>query len=235
LKLTIAIDGYSSCGKSTLAKALAARLNYAYIDSGAMYRCVTLYCLHRGLIKDHSFLTEEIIKALPEINIDFRFNSHSKINEAFLNGENVEKEIRTLEVASHVSAISAIKEVRHKLVSIQRQMGNNKAVVMDGRDIGTTVFPDADLKIFMTADMDVRVQRRYAELKSKGEHCTSEEVKRNLFDRDYLDTHRKESPLQKAEDAVVLDNTELTREEQLEFVLRLVKDLVVEGDPREEN
>lgn len=232
MKLTIAIDGYSSCGKSTLAKALAARLNYAYIDSGAMYRCVTLYCLQKGIIKDHSFLTDEVIKILSDIRVDFRFNSSTRTNETFMNGHNVEKDIRSMEVASHVSAISAIKEVRQSLVSLQREFGKNKAVVMDGRDIGTTVFPDADLKIFMTADMDVRVYRRYDELKAKGaDHVSFDEVKQNLIERDYLDTHRKESPLLKAKDAVVLDNTELTREEQLDFVLKLIKDLVCQKDP----
>ena len=149
------------------------------------------------------------------------------MNETFLNGENVEKEIRKLEVAADVSAVSAIKEVRQKMVAIQRELGKNKAVVMDGRDIGTTVFPDADLKIFMTADMDVRVQRRYEELKSKGEHVSFDEVKQNLLDRDYLDTHRKESPLQKADDAIVLDNTDLSKEEQLEFVVQLIKELAL--------
>ena len=220
--ITIAIDGYSSCGKSTLAKALAAKLNYAYVDSGAMYRCVTLYCLRTGIIKDHSFLTAEVIKILPELRLSFKFNSNSKVNETFLNEKSVEKEIRSLEVASHVSAISTIKEVRRHLVSIQREIGKNKAVVMDGRDIGTTVFPDADLKIFMNADMDVRVQRRLDELLAKEEHVSFEEVKKNLIDRDHTDTHRKESPLQKAADAIVLDNTELDREAQLEFVLALV-------------
>lgn len=227
LKITIAIDGYSSCGKSTLAKALAAKLNYAYVDSGAMYRCVTLYCLEKGIIKDHSFLKDEVTKVLPEVKLSFHYNPKSGINETWMNDRNVEKEIRSMEVANHVSAISTIKEVRAFLVSIQRKMGNKKGVVMDGRDIGTTVFPNAELKIFMTADMDVRVQRRYDELLSKGVHITMDEVKKNLIDRDHQDTHRKESPLRKAKDAIVLDNTDLDREEQLEFVLRLIKDMML--------
>jgi CMP/dCMP kinase len=230
VRITVAIDGYSSCGKSTLAKALAARLNYAYIDSGAMYRSVTLFCLRQGIIKDHSFLKDEVVKILPDVHLNFKFNPHHKTNETFLNGENIEKEIRTLEVASHVSAISAIKEVREKMVFIQREFGKNKGVVMDGRDIGTTVFPNADLKIFMTADLDVRVQRRYDELHSKGEHISFEEVKHNLLDRDHQDTHRKESPLIKAKDAVVLDNTDLDKEQQLEFVLKLISDLKLTKD-----
>ncbi|MBC7862306.1 MAG: (d)CMP kinase [Bacteroidia bacterium] len=224
-KITIAIDGYSSCGKSTVAKALAARLNYAYVDSGSMYRCVTLYCLDKGIIKDHSFLTDEVIKILPELKLSFQFNAKSGINETFMNGKSVEKEIRTLEVAGHVSAISTIKEVRAHMVAIQREIGKNKGVVMDGRDIGTTVFPDAELKIFMTAEMDVRVQRRLDELLSKGEHVSFEKVKQNLMERDHVDTHRKESPLVQAIDAIVLDNTELDKEQQLQFVIQLINDL----------
>jgi CMP/dCMP kinase len=229
-KITIAIDGYSSCGKSTLARALAARLNYAYVDSGAMYRCITLYCLKKGIIKDHSFLKDEVVKTLPEIKLSFHYNPKQGINETWLNDQNVEKEIRSMEVAAHVSAISAIKEVRAHMVEIQREMGKNKGVVMDGRDIGTTVFPDAELKVFMTADMDVRVQRRYDEIMSKGGHVTFDEVKTNLFERDHQDTHRKESPLKKANDAIVLDNTDLDKEQQLEFVLRLINDLMLTKD-----
>ncbi len=229
-KITIAIDGYSSCGKSTIAKALAARLNYIYVDSGAMYRCVTLYCLRKGLIVKQKFDKEQIIAVLNEINLAFQFNSHTKTNETFLNGENVEKEIRKMEVAENVSAISAIKEVRAKLVEMQRKFGENKGVVMDGRDIGTTVFPNADLKIFMTADNDVRTQRRVDELNSKGQHVEFNEVKLNLMQRDYDDAHRKESPLTKAKDAITLDNTDLTREEQLEFVMKLIKDLTLTED-----
>lgn len=222
--ITIAIDGYSSCGKSTLAKALAAELNYAYIDTGAMYRSVTLFCLKQGIIKDNSFLIEEVIKALPKIHLSFRYNNKTKSNDSYLNEVNVEKEIRTLEVAAHASSISTIREVRLQMVALQREMGINKSVVMDGRDIGTAVFPDAELKLFMTADVDVRVQRRFDELHNKGEKISFEEVKRNLLERDYQDTHRKESPLIKASDAIIIDNTELDKNEQLEIVLRLVRE-----------
>ncbi len=229
-KIIIAIDGYSSCGKSTLAKALALRLGYAYVDSGAMYRCVTLYALKTGLIKDKRFEPEEIIHALPKIKISFQYNTHTKTNDAFLNGENVEKQIRTLEVASLVSKVSSIKEVRAHMAVIQRSFGKDKGVVMDGRDIGSHIFPNAELKIFMTADADVRVQRRMDEMHSKGMHIERNEVKENLLQRDYDDTHRKENPLVKAKDAIVLDNSDLSREEQLEYVLKLISDLTLTKD-----
>ena len=225
MSYTIAIDGYSSCGKSTLAKALAARLNYAYIDSGAMYRCITLFALKMGIIKDTSFSAEEIIRIIPDVKIEFKFNPKTFSNEVFLNGMHVEKEIRGLEVSNRVSAVSAIKELRERMVALQREFGKNKSVVMDGRDIGTHVFPDADLKIFMTADLDIRVQRRFEELKSKGDKVTYDEVKKNLLDRDYQDTHRKESPLIQADDAVVLDNSEMDKMQQLDFVIKLINDL----------
>lgn len=227
MSLTIAIDGYSSCGKSTLAKALASKLNYAYVDSGAMYRCVTLFALRKGIIKDGSFSNEEVLRTLSFIKIEFKFNPHNHINEVLLNGSNVDREIRSLEVSSNVSAISAIKELREEMVRMQREFGLNKSVVMDGRDIGTHVFPNADLKLFMTADLDVRVQRRYDELHSKGEKVTFEEVKKNLLDRDHQDTHRKESPLVKADDAIVLDNSDLDKNQQLEFVLKLISDFAL--------
>ena len=229
-RIIIAIDGYSSCGKSTLAKALAARLGYAYIDSGAMYRCVTLYALDHGIIKDQRFEEKEIIKILPKLNISFQFNPHTKTNETFLNGENVEKQIRTLEVAAMVSKVSAVKEVRAHMAAIQRKLGRNKGIVMDGRDIGTHIFPDAELKIFMTADTDVRVQRRLDELNSKGMHVEKNEVKMNLLQRDFDDTHRKENPLVKAKDCIVLDNSELSKEEQLDYVLKLINDLTLTKD-----
>lgn len=229
-RITIAIDGYSSCGKSTLAKALAAKLNYAYIDSGAMYRSVTLHCLRKSLIINKQFTPEEIIGTLAEINLDFKFNPHTKTSETFLNGENVEKEIRVMEVAENVSKISAIKEVRQHMVAIQRQLGSSKGVVMDGRDIGTHVFPRAELKLFMTADIETRVNRRMDELNSKGQHVEFDEVKKNLEQRDYDDTHRKESPLVKAKDAIILDNTDLNKEEQLEYVIRLINDLLLTRD-----
>ena len=213
-----------------MAKALALRMGYAYIDSGAMYRCVALYSLKTGIIKDKKFIIEEIIYALPKIKISFQFNTHTKTNDTYLNGENVEKQIRTLEVADVVSKVSSIKEVRGHMAAIQRNLGKNKGIVMDGRDIGTHIFPDAELKIFMTADPDVRVQRRMDEMNSKGQHVEKNEVKLNLLQRDYDDTHRKENPLVKAKDCVVLDNSELTKEEQLEFVVKLISDLTLTKD-----
>jgi cytidylate kinase len=220
--ITIAIDGYSSCGKSTLAKALAAKLGYSYVDTGAMYRAVTLYALRHGIVKDGAFIEEDIVKSLDDITLTFKFNASTGSSETFLNGENVEKEIRQMAVSNLVSPVSKIREVRVRMVALQREMGKNKAVVMDGRDIGTNVFPDAELKIFMTADPDIRTQRRLDELQSKGTVVSRDDVRRNLMERDYEDTHRKENPLIQA---VVLDNSELSREEQLEFVLRLVKEL----------
>jgi CMP/dCMP kinase len=231
-KITIAIDGYSSCGKSTLAKALAQKLNYNYIDTGAMYRSVTVYALRHGLIDDkHHVDVENLVKVLKDITVGFKFNPLTKQSETYLNGENIERIIRTMEVSENVSKVSSIKEVREKMVALQREMGKNKAVVMDGRDIGTNVFPHAELKIFMTADNDIRAQRRRDEMSSKGQYYTLEEVKHNLLERDHEDTHRKENPLIKAKDAIVLDNTDLNREEQLEFVLKLIGDLQLTKDP----
>ncbi len=225
-KITIAIDGYSSCGKSTLAKALAQKLNYSYIDTGAMYRAITLFCLRNKLIdKKHHVDEEKVVKSLKKIKVDFKFNSHTKISETFLNDENIESLIRTMEVSDNVSKVSSIKEVREKMVILQREMGKNKAIVMDGRDIGTNVFPDAELKLFMTADVDIRAQRRKDEMTSHGQYFTVEEVKQNLMKRDYEDTHRKENPLTKAKDCIVLDNTDLSKEEQLEFVVKLIADM----------
>ncbi len=229
-KIIVAIDGYSSCGKSTLARALAARMGYAYIDSGAMYRCVALFSLQKGVIKDKKFDDENIVKLLPDIHISFHFNSHTNASDTYLNEVNVEKQIRTLEVAEIVSKVSAVKEVRSQMVAIQRKLGKKKAIVMDGRDIGSNVFPDAELKIFMTADADVRVQRRLDELHSKGMHVTFNEVKTNLLQRDYDDTHRKENPLVKAKDAIELDNSDLSKEEQLEYVVKLISDLTLTKD-----
>jgi cytidylate kinase len=223
--ITIAIDGYSSCGKSTIAKALAAQLGYSYVDTGAMYRAVTLYCIEHGLIKDGAFDEREVVHAISDIHLSFKFNPNKKSSETFLNGRNIEKEIRTMQVSSVVSPISKIHDVRVHLVALQREMGKNKAVVMDGRDIGTNVFPDAELKIFMTADPDVRTHRRYDELAAKGIKISFEEVRENLISRDHEDTHRKENPLLQAADAVVLDNTDMTREEQLEFVMKLVENI----------
>jgi CMP/dCMP kinase len=224
-KITIAIDGYSSCGKSTLAKALAQRLNYGYVDTGAMYRAVTLYALRTGLINsNHELNVDALIKALDKIELNFIFDPHTKTSETYLNGENVGREIRSMEVNENVSKVSSIKEVREKMIAIQRHLGKKKGVVMDGRDIGTNVFPKAELKLFMTADNDVRTQRRHDELTSKGQYISLEEVKKNLLKRDHDDSTRKENPLTQAEDAVVLDNTDLTKEDQLEFVLKLIED-----------
>lgn len=229
-KITIAVDGYSSCGKSTLAKALAQKLDYHYIDTGAMYRAVTLYGIKNGIINHSIIDTAKLIEVLPHIHVSFSYNTLTKTSEVLLNGEHVEKEIRTMEVANEVSKVSSIKEVREKMVILQREMGKNKGVIMDGRDIGTHVFPDAELKLFMTADNDVRTQRRLDELSSKGEFHTFEDVKHNLLKRDYDDTHRKENPLKQAKDAIVLDNTELSKEEQLEFVIKLINDLLLTKD-----
>lgn len=226
-RITIAIDGYSSCGKSTIAKALAARLSYSYVDTGAMYRAVTLYCLEHGIIKDGAFDEQEINRALNDIHLTFRFNPATNSSETFLNGKNVEKEIRSMYVSGSVSPVSKIHEVRVQMVALQREMGKDKGVVMDGRDIGTNVFPDAELKIFMTADPYVRAQRRYDELAAKGIKISIEEVRNNLASRDHEDTHRKENPLLQAADAIVLDNTDLTRDEQLDFVMKLVEELKV--------
>ena len=229
-KITVAIDGYSSCGKSTLAKALAQKLNYNYIDTGAMYRAVTIYCLRNEIIANHVIDHERLLSSLKDIEVSFGYNTVTKVSEVFLNGEHVEREIRTMEVANNVSSISSIKQVREKMVVLQRAMGKNKGVIMDGRDIGSHVFPNAELKLFMTADTDVRTQRRLDELSSKGEHHTFEDVKHNLMKRDHDDTTRKENPLIQAEDAVVLDNTDLNKEEQLNFVLKLINDLLLTKD-----
>lgn len=224
-RITIAIDGYSSCGKSTIAKAVAAKLGYSYVDTGAMYRAVTLYCLEHGILKDGAFDEHEVVLALADIHLTFKFNPVSNSSETFLNGKNIEKEIRGMSVSSSVSPISKIHEVRVKMVALQREMGKDKGVVMDGRDIGTNVFPDAELKIFMTADPYVRAQRRYDELLAKGMKVSMDEIRDNLASRDHEDTHRKENPLLRASDAIELDNTDLSREEQLEFVLKLVEEL----------
>jgi cytidylate kinase len=220
-KLTIAIDGFSSCGKSTLAKDLASRLNYIFIDSGAMYRAVTLYCLRNNWISGDQVNIPQIVAALPAISIDFKIDADG--NKAiYLNGENCENEIRQGHVASSVSRIAEIKEVREKLVQEQQKMGEQGGIVMDGRDIGTVVFPHADLKLFVTASIEVRVQRRFLELTQKAIQMTLDEVRDNLVERDFIDSNRKESPLKQAEDAIVLDNSEFTRQEQLQWVLDLV-------------
>ena len=225
-KITIAVDGYSSCGKSTLARALAQKLHYKYIDTGAMYRAVALYALRNNFIDEKLQVNNEaLINDLSNIDVKFELNVSTHHSDVVLNGENVEREIRTMHVSDCVSKVSAIKEVREKMVALQRQMGKYKAVVLDGRDIGTHVFPKAELKLFMTADMDVRTKRRMDEFSSKGQYFSFEEVKQNLMQRDHDDINRKESPLIKAEDAIVLDNSDITREEQLEFVLKLIADM----------
>jgi cytidylate kinase len=229
-KITVAIDGYSSCGKSTLAKALAQKLHYNYIDTGAMYRAVTLYCLRNNIIIDSTIDLPKLFSELKNIQVSFAYNTLTKTSEVLLNNEHVEKEIRMMEVANHVSAVSSIKEVREKMVVLQRQMGKDKGVIMDGRDIGTHVFPDAELKLFMTADNAVRTQRRLDELSSKGEYHTFDDVRHNLEKRDHDDSTRKESPLIQAEDAIILDNTDISKEEQLEFVIKLINDLLLTKD-----
>jgi cytidylate kinase len=219
-KKIITIDGWSACGKSTLAKQLAKQLGYVYIDSGAMYRAIALYFMRNHINLSQ---TTEVIAALNKINLDFRFNSDSLQSDIYLNGENIEPLIRDLSIAEKVSAVAAIGEVRTFAVAQQQKMGENKGIVMDGRDIGTTVFPNAEIKLFMTADSDVRVVRRLKELSVKNPLITLDEVKRNLENRDYLDSTREISPLRKAEDAIVLDNTDLTMEEQLAIALELVQ------------
>lgn len=224
-KIIIAIDGYSATGKSTLAKGLARKLNYIYIDSGAMYRAIALYALKNNIILSNGKIDKnKLIQSLKDLDIQFVFNPKTYTSETYLNGINVEKEIRTPLVSDVVSKISSIKEVREFLVSKQREYGKNKGIVMDGRDIGTNVFPDAELKLFVITDLDVRVKRRLDELHSKGIYATEEEVKKNLLERDYLDIHRKENPLIQAKDAVVIDTTDFDRDQQLEYVLKLIKD-----------
>jgi cytidylate kinase len=219
-KIIITIDGWSSCGKSTLAKQLAKKLGYVYIDSGAMYRAITLYFLRNHIDWTK---TNEVTAALGRIKMNFHFNDKSHQSEIFLNGENVEYVIRDLVIAEKVSDIAAIKEVRNYAVEQQQKMGEKKGIVMDGRDIGTTVFPKAEVKIFMTADISVRVERRFKELYEKNPNVTIEEVKSNLEMRDYIDSNREISPLRKAPDAIVLDNTNLTVKQQLDFALKLFK------------
>jgi cytidylate kinase len=228
-KLTIAVDGYSSCGKSTLAKALAKSLGYVFIDSGAMYRGVTLYCMRHDLI-EHEILHKELIeKVLPEIELHFEYNSTNDISELMLNGENVEKEIRLPHVAANVSKIATLKCVRKKLVEAQRKMGSEGGVVMDGRDIGSVVFPNADLKFFITASPEIRAQRRKSELENKGINISMDEVIANLLERDMMDTSRQESPLIQLDEAVVIDTSHLTRELQLLEALTYVKKLRIQN------
>lgn len=222
-KINIAIDGYSSCGKSTLAKAIAKELNYIYIDTGAMYRAITLFALQHGYIKPDGELDESgLVHALDLVLIHFKYNTDVGQNETYLNGINVEREIRSLQVSNYVSRVSNVKEVRTKLVRLQRRMAESKGVVMDGRDIGTVVLPEAELKFFMTADNKVRAQRRYEELKGMGVQTTYEEVFRNVNSRDEYDSTREHDPLRKAEAAVVIDNSHLTIEEQFNYLMNQV-------------
>ena len=220
-KIIITIDGYSSCGKSTLARELAEELGYVFIDSGAMYRAITLYFLRNHINWTES---EEVQKALNKINLHFSFNSDTARYDMFLNNENVEYLIRDMVIAEKVSDISALKEVREFAVAAQRKIGNDKGIVMDGRDIGTTVFPDAELKIFMTADPAVRVERRYAEIFAKNPNIAYDEIRANLEMRDHIDTHRQFSPLRRAADAIVLDNSNLTMTDQLKLAMGWVKE-----------
>lgn len=214
-KITIAIDGYSSCGKSTMAKALAKKIGYIYVDTGAMYRSVTLFALRNNLFNDDgSVKADELKVMLPQVHISFKLNADTGLPEAYLNGEMVERDIRGMEVSSHVSPIAAIPFVREALVAQQKAMGKEKGVVMDGRDIGTVVFPDAELKIFVTASPEVRAQRRYDELLGKGQPADYDGILANVQQRDYIDTHRETSPLRQADDALVLDNSHMTIAEQ---------------------
>ena len=226
-KITIAIDGHSSCGKSTMAKDLAKELRYIYVDTGAMYRSVTLYAMRHNMFNDDgSVKLQELEKAMPQIHISFQHNEKTGKPDTYLNGECVEQEIRSIEVSSHVSPIATIGFVRRALVAQQQQMGKDKGVVMDGRDIGTVVFPDVELKIFVTASAEVRAQRRFDELKSKGMPADYEDILKNVQERDYIDSHREESPLRKADDAILLDNSHMTIAEQKAWLLDRVATLL---------
>ena len=222
-KITIAIDGFSSCGKSTLAKALAFELGYVFVDTGAMYRAVTLFCFRKGFVSKESVNQNDIIDHLNQIEIHFERNKETSKLEIYLNNEVVEREIRSLEISSLVSKVASIKEVRQKLVVEQKKMGEKGGVVMDGRDIGSVVFPDAELKLFVTASPEVRTDRRFKELLPTEPNITREEIRQNLEERDYLDSTRSESPLIQTEDAVVLDNSDINQQEQLELALELVR------------
>lgn len=217
-KITIAIDGFSSCGKSTMAKDLAREIGYIYIDSGAMYRAVTLYSLQQGIFGDNEIDEERLRREMGQIRIAFQLNADTGRPDTYLNGVNVEQQIRTMEVSSHVSPVAALPFVREALVKLQQEMGRQKGIVMDGRDIGTTVFPDAELKVFVTASPEIRAQRRYEELKAKGEQADLQEILENVKQRDYIDQHREVSPLRKADDALLLDNSHLTIQEQKEWL-----------------
>ena len=223
-KIIIAIDGFSSCGKSTMAKDLAHELGYIYVDTGAMYRCVALYALqHKLFLKDGEINIPELEAAMPNINISFKLNKETGRPDTYLNNENVENKIRTMEVSSHVSPVAAVSFVRAALVEQQKKMGKDKGIVMDGRDIGTVVFPNAELKIFVTASPEVRAQRRYDELKGKGMEAEFNNILENVKQRDYIDSHRSVSPLRKAEDAIELDNSNISIEEQKQWLINQYK------------
>ncbi len=223
-KITIAIDGFSSCGKSTMAKDLARELGYVYVDTGAMYRCVTLYALRHGLFRaDGTINLPQLEAEIPNINISFKLNKETGRPDTYLNNENVESEIRTMEVSSRVSPIAAVPFVRAALVAQQQKMGEDKGIVMDGRDVGTVVFPNAELKIFVTASAEVRAQRRYDELKTKGMEADFEEILENVKQRDYIDSHREVSPMRKADDAIELDNSHISIAEQKQWLIEQYK------------
>ena len=228
-KITIAIDGFSSCGKSTMAKDLAKKLGYVYVDTGAMYRAATLYAMRNGLFNaDGSVKTADLERQMNKINITFKLNKTAERPDTYLNNELVENDIRTLEVSNHVSQIAAVPFVREAMVAQQQRMGKDKGVVMDGRDIGTTVFPEAELKIFVTASAEVRAQRRYDELKEKGMPADFNDILKNVQERDYIDSHREVSPLRKAPDAIELDNSHMTITEQSAWLMEQVKQKIEE-------
>ncbi len=223
--IIIAVDGHSSCGKSTVAKQLAKKLNYRYIDTGAMYRMITLHAIRNNYINGTTIDTDKLYKDLDNIDIDFRYNSEGK-QESYLNGENVEAEIRNMAVSNKVSYISELSEVRNKLVDIQQKMGKQKRIVMDGRDIGTVVFPNAEFKLFMTASAEVRAQRRYDELTAKNQDVSFDEILENVKNRDYIDQNREIGPLKQAKDAILVDNSNLNREEQFNLIMKLIEDKI---------
>jgi len=222
-KITIAIDGHSSSGKSTVAKELAKKLGYTYVDSGAMYRAVTLFCMNNGLIKGVQVLEEDLKIKMKNIHIDFIINPDSGQGETFLNGQNVEHKIREIEVSNLVSPVSKIRFVREAMVKLQREIGEGQGIVMDGRDIGTVVYPNAELKIFMTASPELRAQRRYKELQAKGSKVSFDEILENVRNRDYIDSNREHSPLKQADDAILLDNSRMNQEEQLDWIVKLIR------------
>lgn len=223
-KIIVAIDGHSSCGKSTIAKAVATKFGYLFIDSGAMYRAVTLYALRHNLVTDGILNQQKLIDALSDIKIEFRYNPEMQKSEMYLNGENVENEIRQLPVSQNVSPVATLAEVRKLMVKLQQQMGKNKGIVMDGRDIGTVVFPKAELKLFVTASAEIRAQRRFDELTAKGDKVSYDEILQNVIERDHMDSTREVSPLKRADDALILDNSNMSRQEQLVWVISKVEE-----------